>query len=357
MKVHTPFGLSLRRVLAAMVVSCLAFVASGVAASGAGAVQPQIDIDYNSSSGGFLAVRVLSGGSVQAKAFGCSSKSCTGSAWTDLGGFVTEVHVIEMNKIFYIVGRGADGTIWYRSATCSNKETCSYSSWIYTGGSGYDIQLASKYGSWPYYVDCPQLAVIGGNQAVWVTKICAQGAGGWGSLGGVVYDIDYTGLALYGVDAYSRLWRQASVDGAFRGHGNTRGGYVRKPVEIQNSNDGYIVAAVGGDSAVWAFSEGKGWEKMANGANVGDMRHRHGTSDVQGAIMIIQKDLIPKTCYKKQYSPELVCDQLSAPSGRYTSLAGLGRYNSSSKISVGIGTPLGNPFYFDLYFNLAQQAL
>ena len=137
MKVHTPLALSLRRVLAALVVSTLALIASGVAASGAGAVQPQIDIDGGLS--GYLAVRVLSDGSVQTKAFGCSSLSCTGSAWTNLGGFVTEIHIVKFDSTYYIVGRAADGTIWYRSATCSNKETCSYSSWIFTGGFGYDI--------------------------------------------------------------------------------------------------------------------------------------------------------------------------------------------------------------------------
>jgi hypothetical protein len=349
MKVHTPMALSLRRVLAALVVSTLALIASGVAASGAGAVQPQIDIDYNSSSGGYLAVSILSNGSVQAKAFGCSSQSCTGSAWTNLGGFVTEIRVIQMNSIFYIVGRGADGTIWYRSATCSNKETCSYSSWIFTGGFGYDIQLATEYGPAYSRNDCPQLAVIGGDRAVWVTKICG-GAGGWGSLGGVVYDIEYTGLALYGVDPYSRLWRQASVDGAFRGNWNNLGGYVRQPVEIQSGSSGYIVAAVGGDSGVWAFSEGVGWQKMANGENVGDMRRRKN----RGEMMIIQRDLIPKTCTK--YRTALDCTQLSAPSGRYTSLAGYGGQYSSTLISVGIGI-LGNPFYFNLRSNATSQAL
>jgi hypothetical protein len=346
MKVNTPLSESLRRVLAALLVCSLAFIASGVVASSAGAVQPQIDIAGSSS--GYIAVRVLSNGSVQAKAFGCSSKSCTGSAWTNLGGFVTEIHVVRLDSTYYVVGRAANGTIWYRSATCSNKETCSYSSWIFTGGSGYDIQLATQYGRSFVSIDCPQLAVIGGDRAVWVTKICPQGAGGWGSLGGGVYDIDYTGLALYGVDAYNRLWRQASVDGAFRGNWNNLGGYIRQPVEIQNSNNGYVVAAVGGDSAVWAFSEGVGWQKMANGANVGDMRPRKPGRNGND-VMIIQKDLIPKTCYKKQFSPELVCEQLSAPSGRYTSLAGLGSFYSG-KISVGIGI-LGNPFYFNIYLS------
>ncbi len=295
MNVHTPLALSLRRVLAAMFVSCLAFVASGVVASSAGAVQPQVDIAGEPNT--YLTAVVNSDGSVQARKFSCKP-TCIGSAWVNLGGYVTSVKVHFWQNSYYIVGRGGDGFVWYRSATCT-PDSCSFSSWIRTGGSGYDIQIVDP----PDLSGCPQVAVIGNDGAVWVASICPAFAGGWVSLGGRVVDIDYTGFTVYGVDSTYRLWRQArGANGRF-GNWSNLGGYVRWPVEMAASAP-YRVAVVGGDSNVWTFTEGIGWAKMANGENIGYMSRR---SQGAGELMIITTDFAGKRCSKNFGLNSLFC--------------------------------------------------
>lgn len=292
---------------------------SAIASGSAGAVAPKIDVDGTLSK--YLAVKTAPDGSVWAKRFSCSSASCMGSSWTNLGGFVSELRVSRVgywdDLNFVIVGRGADGFIWYRWATCPNSEQCSYGPWIYTGGFGYDIQLHNTGAS------CIQLAVIGGDRGVWLTSICQSGAGGWLPLGGVVTDIAYTGDRLYGIDPWNRLWVQMRVNGLFRGNWNNLGGYVRSPVPY---NDNPIsVLAIGGDNAVWQFNEGAGWQRLANASNVGDLRGHY------GAYSIIHTNFSPDVCTSATGG--------TLPSFRCTAQGGLvTSMTTTGSLSVGIGT-------------------
>jgi hypothetical protein len=302
---------------AARLAAALAVVAGvafgGLAFAGpAGAVPPSVDTaDGNWAH---IAARVNSNGSVSAKRFDCSSSSCYGSAWTNLGGFVTQVEVTYVGDSgwFIILGRGSDGYFWFRSANCPNEEQCTYGPWQSTGGFGYDPNIGDTHNG------CMELTVIGGDRGVWLSEVCTWGAGGWWPLGGVVTDIAWRGGTLYAIDPWNRLWMQRQVDGYFRGNWNSLGGYVRWPVVVRESSP-FSVAAVGADNAIWVYMEGVGWSKPALTGNVG---YFQGQSDDWENAVVIQRTLDPYTCYINiSWTPK--CEALG---GKVTSLSSASMY-------------------------------
>jgi hypothetical protein len=291
---------------AARLAAALAVVAGvafgGLAFAGAAmAVTPSVDTDRDDL--GHLAARVNSDGSVSAKRFDCSNSSCFGSAWTNLGGFVTQVEVTSVDyygEWFIILGRGSDGYFWFRSANCPNEEQCIYGPWQSTGGFGYDPNIGDSNGG------CMELTVIGGDRGVWLSEVCTWGAGGWWPLGGVVTDIAWRGGHLYAIDPWNRLWMQRQVDGYFRGNWNSLGGYVRWPVAL-DSDSPFIVADVGGDNAIWEYKEGVGWSKPPLTGNVG---YIDGFKNDDSYVVVIQRSLDPHRCYIDNYFTSRECKAL-----------------------------------------------
>lgn len=265
-----------------VLVTCL-LSATGMVAVDASAASAAT-IDVASDATGRLAVKTGVDGSVWATRLTCGSDSCTPSPWTSLGGYVTELQIERSAGNFYIVGRGGDGFIWYRTARCPIGLGCSYGPWIETHGYGHDIQLVRHDDT-----GCVDLAVIGGDRAVWVTSICAAGAGSWFSYGGGVVDIDYDGDRVYGVDPWNGLWVQRRIAGGFRGPWESLGGFVRSPVGFVSDGIARVIA-IGGDAAVWMHSDGGGWQKLVDTSDVGDLR----ASD--GYFSIIHTNFSPEMC-------------------------------------------------------------
>jgi hypothetical protein len=321
--------------LAAAVAAFAAVTIGGlVSAAPAEAVQPQIDGD--SEEVGDLAVRVNTNGSVSAKRFDCISGSCAGSAWTNLGGFVTEAKVRAVDKgWFVILGRGADGYYWFRSANCPTSQLCTYGPWSSTRGFGHDANLAIS------SPGCLELAVIGADKGVWFTNLCTWGVGGWQSLGGVVTDISFAGRNVFAVDPWNRLWVQTrESNGEFSRTWNGLGGYVRWPVDLGlgSAPAEFEVAAVGGDNGIWVYDSDSGWSKPPLlVSNVGFMDVSNGA--LPFSVRVIQQNLTPHVCSGVGLLDGAEwCDPLG---GKVTSFANLW---DSAEVSVAIGTD-GKTYY------------
>jgi hypothetical protein len=158
-------------------------------------------------------------------------------------------------------------------------------------------------------------------------------------MGGNVTDIAYNGGDfLAAIDPWNRLWLQKKVDFHFPGPWVNLGGFVRWPAILADSSGGDpLVAAVGGDNAIWTYRNMSGWTKPAITGNVGFLESDGFFAGYQ--VRMIQRTLEPYVCSNLDgstyYPPK--CEPLG---GRMVSLSP----QLEGDVRVGVGSD-GRTYY------------